>query len=213
MVKPRKRPYINVTWLKKYLVGEDLCRWSIWHRIFYVYEKFEKDYNYKANMEHTALCNEVMKRYQNNGYIVTPELEITVYGQRADLHGKIDLVAIREDEHLIIEVKTGKPWPSDRIQLMLYIWALPRAKSKYRGVPFDGLLIYPNHEIEISALDVDEIFVKNFKRFTDDIMSAEPDRKYPTPRECKWCKIANCDERDLSDNFEEEKPDYVSDFF
>lgn len=63
---------------------------------------------------------------------------------------------------------------------MLYIWALPRTRTRFRGATFDGLLIYENHEIQISALEVDEIFVKHFRQFIKDILSAEPDRKFPS---------------------------------
>lgn len=126
--------------------------------------------------------------------------------------GRIDLVAISKDKNLIIEVKTGTPQPADKIQLMLYIWALPKTNTRFRGASFDGLIVYKNHEIEISALEVDEIFVNNFTQFTKDILSAEPDRKYPSPRECKWCKIGDCDERDNTTE-ESESSDYKPDFF
>lgn len=213
MAELRKQPFIYVTWLKNYLIGDDLCRWSIWHRIYHRYEEAKSDFNrVQWNMEHATFRNEIQQRYAANGFEVTPELEVTIHGQVAKLKGRIDLVAIREDKNLIIEIKTGKPRESDKIQLMLYIWALPKTYSKYRGASFDGLLIYKTHEIEISAVEVDEIFVKNFTQFTKDILSAEPDRKYPSPRECKWCKIGDCDER-AGATEETDKSDYAPDFF
>jgi CRISPR/Cas system-associated exonuclease Cas4 (RecB family) len=163
-------------------------------------------------MEHTAKRDKVQKLFAKNGYEVLPEVQVNIYGQVAQLKGRIDLVAVREDKNLIIEVKTGRPRPSDKIQLMLYIWALPKTNSRFRGASFDGLLVYDSHEIEISALEVDDVFVKHFKQFTKDILSAEPDRKYPSPRECAWCRIANCDERDESTE-EKNSTAYKSDFF
>jgi CRISPR-associated protein Cas4 len=213
MAERRKQPFIYVTWLKNYLIGDDLCRWSIWHRIYHYYEEAKSDFNrVQWSMEHATLRNEIQEQYIAAGYEVTPELDVTISGQVAKLKGRIDLVAIREDKNLIIEIKTGKPRESDKIQLMLYIWALPKTYGKFRGASFDGLIVYKTHEIEISAIEVDEIFVRNFKQFTTDILSAEPDRKYPSPRECKWCRIGNCDER--MDSVEvEEKSDYSPDFF
>ena len=116
------------------------------------------------------------------------------------------------------EVKTGTPRPSDKIQLMLYIWALPKSnQQRFRGASFDGLLIYENHEIEISVFEIDEYFLKHFSQFTADIMSSEPDRKYSSPRECKWCSIADCDEKmnedDKTKSEEVESFAYVPDFF
>lgn len=213
MANLRKQPFIYVTWLKNYLIGEDLCRWSIWHRIYHHYDEAKSNFDsVRYTIAHTAMREQVQQSYAKNGYEVIPEFQVNIYGQVAQLKGRIDLIAIREDKNLIIEVKTGKPRPSDKIQLMLYIWALPKTQSRFRGASFDGLLIYDSHEIEISALEVDEVFVKHFKQFTKDILSSEPDRKYPSPRECAWCRIANCDERD------ESKPEvystgYKSDFF
>lgn len=219
MAHLRTQPFIYVTWLKNYLIGDSLCRWSIWHRIHYQYEKAKSNFDSIGyQIKHTALLNQIQKRYASKGYEVIPELEVTVRGKVAVLKGRIDLIALREDSNLIIEVKTGTPRPSDKIQLMLYIWALPKSSNqRFRGATFDGLLVYENHEIEISALEIDEDFLKHFSHFTADIMSSEPDRKYPSPRECKWCSIADCDEK-LNEETESEKenddpPAYIPDFF
>lgn len=213
MAELRKQPVIYATWLKNYLIGDNLCRWSIWHRIHYYYEEAKSDFDtVHYNMEHSTFRHEVQQRYAKAGYEVLPELKITISGAVAQLKGRIDLVALREDKNLIIEVKTGKPRAADKIQLMLYIWALSKTYGRFRGSTFDGLLVYKSHEIEISALEVDEIFVTNFKQFTKDILSGEPDRKYPSPRECDWCRIAGCDER--SELAEGQDPStYKPDFF
>jgi RecB family exonuclease len=161
----------------------------------------------------------VQKQLISKGYEVRPELDVTVRGSVAVLKGRIDIVAIKEDSNLIVEVKTGTPRASDKIQLMLYIWALPKSNNhRFRGVSFDGLLVYENHEIEISALEIDEDFLKHFSQFTADIMSSEPDRKYPSPRECKWCTVADCDEKineaeEKSAEEDDKSFTYVPDFF
>lgn len=220
MARLRTQPFIYVTWLKNYLIGENLCRWSIWHRIYYHYEKAKSDFdNVKYQMRHTALLNQTQKQFISEGYEVLPELEVTVRGSVAVLKGRIDLVALKSDKNLIVEVKTGTPRQSDKIQLMLYIWALPKSNhQRFRGARFDGLLVYENHEVEISALELDEEFLKHFSQFTADIMSSEPDRKYPSPRECKWCTIADCDEKmNGAEGESEDAPEkpltYVPDFF
>lgn len=192
----RKQPIIYATWLKNYLIGDNLCRWSIWHRIHYEYEKAKSDFDtVHYNMEHSTLRHEVQQRYARDGFEVVPELKLSISGEKAQFIGRIDLIALREDKNLIIECKTGKPRAADKIQLMLYIWALSKTYGRFRGATFDGLIVYKNHEIEISAIEVDEVFVNNFKEFTSDILKGEPDRKHPSARECDWCGIANCDER------------------
>jgi hypothetical protein len=90
---------------------------------------------------------------------------------------------------LIIEVESGTPRPSDKVQLMLYLWAIGKTYSRFRGVPFEGLLIYKTHEIEISALEIDESFIENFSKFMKEILQGEPDPKYPSKHECRFCKL------------------------
>jgi CRISPR/Cas system-associated exonuclease Cas4 (RecB family) len=212
MANLRKQPFIYVTWLKDFLIGDYLCKWSIWHRIFYDYEKAPSDFDsVRYNMEHTAMRSEVMQRYSSAGYEVIPELSVKVSGEIATLKGKIDLIALREDHPLIIEIKTGTPRPADKIQLLLYLWAIKRAYSRFRDIPFDGLLIYKSHEIEISALEIDESFIKNFQKFMKEILHGEPDRKYPNKNECRFCKIGDCDERLEKEELEES--DYISNYF
>ena len=146
-------------------------------------------------MKHTALLKEVKKRYIDEGYEIIPEQKITVSGEIAKLKGTIDLLAIKENQCTVIEVKTGRQNPSDKVQTLLYIWALPRALPRFKGMYFDGKLIYENREIDISSLEIDEHFVKNFSDFTREIVSGEPDRRFPSPENCKFCKIRECDER------------------
>lgn len=213
MSQRRKTPYINVTWLKHYLIGNRLCRWSIWHRIHNYYQKKSNFDVVKHKMKHTPFLKETMQSYEGQGYEVVPEYDVKVYGEKAELHGKVDLIALREDGNLIIECKTGKPNEIDKIQLLLYIWALPRTHGRFRGARFDGILAYKNYDVEISSIEVDEEFVTHFSQFTTDIMNAEPDRKYPSPRECKWCDVGDCDERNEEEEKEFVANGYVSDFF
>jgi hypothetical protein len=56
----------------------------------------------------------------------------------AVLVGKPDLVAQRRDEDTIINVKTGRPSPAHATQVMLYMYALPRALERYQGLTHRG---------------------------------------------------------------------------
>lgn len=212
MANLRKQPLIYVTWLKNFLIGDYLCKWSIWHRIYYDYEKTQSDFDSIGwNMEHTSMRSEVMNHYISKGYEVIPEMSVKVSGEIATLKGKIDLIVLKEEHPLIIELKTGTPRPADKLQVMLYLWAIKRAYSRFRNIPFDGLLIYKSHEVEISALEIDESFIKNFQKFMHEILQGEPDRKFPNKNECRFCKIADCEERMEKEELEE--TDYISKYF
>ena len=52
------------------------------------------------------------------------------------MSGKPDLIAQREDgsEAVIIDAKTGQESPSHAVQVMIYLYAIPRALEQYRNL-------------------------------------------------------------------------------
>ncbi len=59
-------------------------------------------------------------------------------GASGTLGGRPDLIARLGDSGTIIDVKTGKERPSHVVQVMLYMYAVPRCIEAYRGVAFGG---------------------------------------------------------------------------
>ena len=48
------------------------------------------------------------------------------------------MVAVKDIEGWVIDTKTGSPKTSDRVQVMIYMWALPKAIPAFAGVTFHG---------------------------------------------------------------------------
>ena len=61
--------------------------------------------------------------------------------------GKPDLIATHSTNTTIIDVKTGRPNPAHIAQVMLYMWAIPRALTRFRGLQPAGLVAYNDHEV------------------------------------------------------------------
>ena len=59
-------------------------------------------------------------------------------GKSATLAGKPDLIARREDDVAIVDAKTGHESPSHAVQLMIYLYAVPRALERYRNAKLRG---------------------------------------------------------------------------
>ena len=79
------------------------------------------------------------------GYTVFMEGQnsFALRGRTAALGGKPDLIARKGgNTGTIIDVKTGKSSPSHGVQVMLYMYAVPRAMGKYYGVTFDGRVVH-----------------------------------------------------------------------
>ena len=88
---------------------------------------------------------------------------------------------------------------------MLYMYAIPRALGQFRGIDFNGKLVYTDHEIDIPASAVDDNFVGNMSQLIRRIASGTPARRVPSRMECGFCDItsADCHERAADDTLDE----------
>ena len=133
-------PYIWVTWLPRLLSGESSCEWAAWFKAQHEgssWAKAPSDFDQAGwLMDHTALLNEQREVWEKQGCSVLTEAQnsFTLRGSSASLAGKPDLVAQRRDGVAIIDAKSGRPSPHHAIQVMIYMYALPRALERYRGL-------------------------------------------------------------------------------
>ena len=155
-------------------------------------------------MKHTALLNETRAQLEADGKSVFTEGQnaFTLRGRSAALGGKPDLITVSGDRGLILDTKTGQPQASHHVQVMLYMYAVPRVLQQYRGVKFDGKLVYADtDDVDIPNSAVDDTFVTNFSDLIKRVASTTPARKVPSRMECGFCNItsANCSERAADD--------------
>ena len=113
------------------------------------------------------------------------------------LADKLDLVARKGDELVIIDAKTAKPRPAHAIQVMVYMYAPPRTQEQYRNLTIAGQVAYPDHVVDIPAEAVDGAFVSNVIALINRLASETPARRAPSSGECRNCEItpADCPER------------------
>jgi CRISPR/Cas system-associated exonuclease Cas4 (RecB family) len=207
----RDSPYIWVTWLTKLLAGENSCEWAAWFRSQHEgwsWEKVPGTFDLVGwQLKHTARLNESREHWAERGYTVFTENQnrFTLRGKTASLGGKPDLITRRGGCGTIIDVKTGKPSPSHSVQVMLYMYAVPRALGQYNGVIFNGQVAYSDHVVDIPAAAVDEQFTGNLSRLIHRLGSGGPARKVPSRMECRYCDItaADCPQRVADDRVEE----------
>ena len=204
MPTPRSSPWVTVTQLKRLLVGESQCEWASWFMAHYQRapdEYVPSDFNTaQYNMNHTALMRVVRARLEGDGYEVFSEgqNDFRLLGNTgAYLAGRPDFIAIKDTTGMIVDAKTGQPRDSDSAQVLLYMWAVPRALVQFKDVDFTGRLVYPTHTLDISNRSIDANFIANFGDLMKRVIAAEPARLIPSGGECRFCNItqANCDKR------------------
>ena len=196
-------PYIWVTWLPKLLSGLNSCEWASWFKAQHYSDSWARmpsDFDLsKWLTAHTALLNESRVTWERKGYSALTEGQnhFNLRGNSAVLAGKPDLVARKGDGVKIIDAKTGRPSPADALQVMIYMYALPRALERYRGLKLTGQVVYSDHVVNIPAEAVDEAFVRNMGQLITRLASEMPARRVPSPGECRFCEItpADCPER------------------
>ena len=213
----RDGPYFWVTWLTRHLAGEDSCQWSAWFRARHdsgSWDRVPSDFDQAGwQMAHAAMVIEARERWEEQGYEVFTERQngFSLRGKAGTLGGRPDLVVRKGDAGVIIDVKTGKPGPAHAVQVMLYMYAVPRAIGLHRNVAFDGQVAYGDHVVDVPADAVDGPFVERLSGLVSRLASDTPGRRVPSGSECRFCPITAAD---CPDRMEDDGPEQgvTSDF-
>jgi PD-(D/E)XK nuclease superfamily len=184
-------PYVWTTWISKLLAGDNSCEWAAWYKVNRgkVATKNAGDFD-AWRIKHAALLRRTRKELEDQEcYVLTEDQNwFRLTGGSAVLGGKPDLISIGE-ACTICDVKAGQKRASDRIQVMIYMYAVPRAMSQYRGKQFDGLIVYEDDWEVIPADKIDATFITNLGSLIKRVSSKEPARRVPSIRECKFCDM------------------------
>jgi CRISPR/Cas system-associated exonuclease Cas4 (RecB family) len=203
MALPRDEPFVWVTWLSSLLSGATTCEWAAWFKAHHFYSRRPREGDLaKYQIEHTALLMQVRDQLRADGYTVFTERqnEFKIRGSVGILAGRPDLVAVKDSTAWVIDVKTRSMTVSHRVQVMLYMWALPKAFPAYRGLRFDGRLICPAGELDVPAEDVDQQFIARVRKALHRICNEVEPLKSPSYGECRYCDIGGDDCAERMDN-------------
>ena len=93
------------------------------------------------------------------------------------------------------------------IQLLIYMYALPKALPQYGNVKFEGKIIYSNNEVFIPSDAVNNSFTEKLVGLIKRITSETPANKIPSSQECKFCNITSSD---CAERIEQDEPPIAS---
>ena len=201
MPQRREHPYIWATWLPRLLTGENSCEWAIWFKAHHQnWVKPPSDFDQAEwLLNHTALVNERIRNWEVGGYDVDVEAQnrFELRGKTATLAGRPDIIPHREDEAVIVDAKTGQESPSHAVQVMIYLYAVPRALERYKNAKIRGQVTYRDHTVRVPPDAVDDAFIENLGALIRRLSADEPARRVPSRQECRFCDIAaaNCPAR------------------
>lgn len=201
MAQPRSGTYVWVSWLTKQMAGEESCRWKLWFKANNTFTKMPSDFDLaKWTAEHTQLLHSRAEQLRAQGYEVYLEgqNDFRLQGHSgATLSGKADIVALKDIDACVIDCKTGAERHSDKLQVLLYMLALPLTVSHCKGRELRGEVQYRDDVVAIAPSAVDEAFRESLKSHMALAASEEAPPKAPSYSECRFCDItsADCPER------------------
>ena len=201
MARAREHPYVWATWIARLLAGESSCEWAAWFRAHYQdWERPPSDFDSaRWMMDHTDLVNQARESREKLGYTVHTENQnsFRLRGKLATLAGKPDLIAVTGRDAVIIDAKTGRPSPHHSVQVLTYMYAVPKAMPEYRDVEFRGHVIYLDGNVQIPVSGLDQPFVERLGALIRRLADETPARRVPSASECRWCDItaADCPDR------------------
>ena len=148
---------------------------------------------------HTALLNKRKADWKHCGFDVNIEGQnsFQLQGRSATLAGKPDLITQRDGQAVIVDVKTGQDSASHVVQVIIYLYAIPRALERYRTLKLRGQATYLYHTVRIPAEAVDDQFIQNLGTLIRRLAAERPPARVPSPQEYRFCDInaADCPER------------------
>ena len=162
--------------------------------------KVPSDFNQAQWMpNHTALLNKRIAEWELSHYSVAIEGQnsFQLRGKSVTLAGKPDLITQRDGQAVIVDVKNGQDSPSHVVQVIIYLYAIPRALERYRTLKLRGQATYLDHTVRIPAEAVDDQFMQNLRALIRRLAADQPSARVPSRQECRFCDIsaADCPER------------------
>lgn len=203
MTVRRDGTYVWVTWLSRLMAGDVSCEWGTWFKShFKDYAKAPSDFDFASwTVNHTRLLRQLRLERQAAGEQVLIEGQTQFYFERRAtglvLSGKPDLLAVSGGSVGVYDAKTGQPRSADTVQVMIYMFCVPRCNPDFQTKTFKGTVVYEDHRVEIPPGAINEEFERNLDYFLDVLDSEDEPMKVPSPSECRFCDIAltECAER------------------
>ena len=164
----------------------------------------------RSGRNHPDALNKRRADWKHGGFDVNIEVQnsFELHGRSATLAGKPDLITQRDGQAVIVDVKTGQESASHVVQVMIYLYAIPRALECYRTLKLKGQATYLDHTVRIPAEAVDDQFIQSLGTLIRRLAADKPPTRVPSRQECRFCDISAADCPDRVD--EERQPEKVT---
>tara|TARA_B100001123_G_scaffold324923_1_gene365151 strand:+ start:2967 stop:3620 length:654 start_codon:yes stop_codon:yes gene_type:complete len=202
----REEPYIFISLLARWISGERSCEWAFWFQANWQdFERVESDFDFSVwKVDHTRLLRDTHKALNAEGYSVKIENQNWFRARHEGspgivIGGKPDLLALRDEDNIVLDVKTGKPHDWHAHQVLLPMALLPRSDiDEHFERRFRGRLVYHDGLVREFDRRQGEDVYDRLPYFLDILVGSEQDaHRVPSRQECGYCPIskAHCPDR------------------
>ena len=102
-----------------------------------------------------------------------------------------------------MDVKTGQESASHVVQVVICLYAIPRALRRYRTLKLNGQVTYQDHTTRISAEAVDNQVIQNLGTLIRRLAAQTPAKRVPSPQERRFYDITAADCPDRMDSIDQ----------
>lgn len=200
-LSPRKQTYIHPSWLAKGLSGDRQCMFSLHTQGNYSIPKADNDFDAQGyKLKHQGVLNQYAKELKAEGYKVYTEgsnsFRITINDQadkekvKGVISAQPDIVAVRGDEVIVPDIKTGKELKaSDIAQVKLYMAFISAVKLYDIDQIPTGQLVHQGQVSEIPATEITNEFKQQVKELVNVMTSDTTPPVTPSVNECRFCPL------------------------
>lgn len=191
----RSEPYIHPSWLAKYLSGDRQCLYAMYGQANYLLPKQDSTFDQEGyKLRHQEALVPYAEQLRQAGYTVHAE-DANEFKLRsrigAVISGQPDIIAIRDDEALVVDIKTGRKASKDIAQVKVYMAMIPAVKVHgIKTVPI-GRLVYNDEEFDIEPENVTTEFKARVATLIQPVGEDEPPAPTPSSGECRFCPIVH----------------------
>lgn len=192
--RPRRAPYIWVTWLARYIAGPE-CPWAYWFRANHTLVSKQPDHPDAPmwNARHEAIVVAVDEELRDAGLTTERELDLKLaFAGGALLAGKADIVAtdVANGTIEIFEAKGGWPQASDANQLLAYMLMMDQTIDEAESWTIGGWLVRQDSRERFAGVpeEFEEAVVAGVAR----LASSEPPPRVPG-HDCRFCPLTTVD--------------------
>jgi CRISPR/Cas system-associated exonuclease Cas4 (RecB family) len=192
----RPQPYVHPSWLAKAVSGDRQCLLASYIQANYKVplrpgNNFDVE-GYK--LKHQENLISYIGALHSDGYSVHTEKENSFWYKTksgATISAQPDIVAMRDNEPMIVDIKTGRPKATDIAQVKLYMAMCPSSNLHGISVIPSGRLVYGADEFEISADEVTSEFKRQVAQIVNALTTSDVPAPTASPFECRYCPVSH----------------------